>query len=41
VSGGRLGEQFYRTDSRSLEAALAYIIVHYAQQCWDIEEFRV
>jgi len=35
VSGGPLGPgEFFRTDAESLEDALAYIIIQYAQSVW-------
>ena len=34
VSGGPLGEDFFRRDTRVLEEGLAEAIVHYAEKCW-------
>jgi hypothetical protein len=34
VSGGPLGEDFFRRDSQVLEDGLAEAIVYYAEKCW-------
>ena len=34
VSGGPLGEEFFRTDTPILEEGLAQAILHYAERCW-------
>ena len=34
VSGGPLGEDFFRTDTNELEEGLAKAILHYSQRCW-------
>lgn len=38
VSSGPLGSDFFRTDASSMEDALSYIIVEYAQRCWHFKE---
>ncbi len=38
VSGRVLKGEFFRTDSGSMEDALAYIIVHYARSQWGFAE---
>jgi hypothetical protein len=34
VSGGPLGEDFFRRDTPVLEDGIAEAIVHYAERCW-------
>src|SRR5687768_9120501 len=34
VSGGPLGEDFFRADTHVLEEGLARAILHFAQKCW-------
>lgn len=34
ISGGPLGEEFFRLDSRALEEGLAKAIVYFGQKCW-------
>jgi hypothetical protein len=34
VSGGRLGEDYFRQDTAVLEDGLARAILHYAERCW-------
>ena len=34
ISAGGLGEDFIRIDARSIEGALAYAVINYAQRCW-------
>lgn len=34
VSGGPLGENFFRQDTAVLEDGIAQAIVHYATRCW-------
>lgn len=34
VSGGPLGEDFFRLDTSVLEEGLAKAIMHYAERCW-------
>jgi hypothetical protein len=36
ISGGNLGRDYYRSDSDSLEEALAKPILEYAQRQWDV-----
>ncbi len=36
VSGGPLGEDFFRTDAGVLEEALAKAILYYSQKCWKV-----
>lgn len=34
VSGGPLGDEFFRIDERSIEECVSYIIVNYARHQW-------
>jgi hypothetical protein len=34
VSGGPLGDAFFRLDTDALEEGLAKAILHYAERCW-------
>jgi hypothetical protein len=34
VSGGQLGDDYFRTDAASLSEAIVFIIINYAQKCW-------
>jgi hypothetical protein len=36
VSGGHLGDDYIRTDSKSLTDAAIFIVVEYARQCWNL-----
>ncbi len=38
VSGGKLGDDFFRTDAASLVEAAAYVIVNYARACWGFSD---
>lgn len=38
VSGGKLGEDFFRTDASTLVEAAAYVIVNYARTCWGFSD---
>jgi len=35
--GGPLGNDYFRTDARSLQEAVAYGIVNYAAECWGFD----